>query len=811
MPGRTVRTALLSRHISSFFHRNTTASQPREVLWSPIKQFTIPDTQHFYQQFAGKFDKSALLSQFNHSSISERVHRRCALGSFVEVRKSGTVDAGVVIQPQTNLFSKKTLSMINTQGEIIEFEPSDVYFHLAGLFKESVCETPSVIAQFISCSMEAKRQHQHLVATVQAWYTKESSTVDLDLMNTLELVARYSKRHAIPECLLYALHMHFSCNPLEFRVESGASKPVLQSMTGDSVPVTHYFANSINLIEDLTHAIELDDRTIAECNVVLQDLHDYSGEHDDLNVVISLLRYYKLYPHPQLTAAVSRLSKNSTAAQVLESIGSSCVLSPLEAFADIPTIGLKDHFNHLRFTNTDTVYLLPSSRLDKRGLHNLSDLGFSLRKSSDHWLLNIYIPDVASQISQASKQMNGLLNRVSDIDLTGQIERLLSDENIQNLAFQEDRECYALTISIKYPMGTDRPWYKTTSSVRLERLVNMKYIPLNDLNELWRSRFPLLSDLFSMFMSNEYTALQSQDRNLLLNVINMVDYWCLKRGQKCSMDQYFPRRDFSETAETSQRNFIDYFTSELHKIASHHVLQFSTKHNIPLLIHNQEDLPPLKDTFHVQSRNLVIPSYEAHDYSELTFIKDSSGMTPLANYFAAISLLSPTKVGTTSSGFASMGLSEGYTDVCNTLYDMESVVNHRQLISGLQSSFIKSQLDYKIGADTIFIKGFRMLSEDELQAYYNLNIGPAKRAHRDLEERAYRDAVTRTLHSENEPWAVYKCVAVKSATYPQTARAYCSEMGLEVDVLLSTELSEVKCGDQLICNRVVAPELVLRV
>jgi hypothetical protein len=771
------------------------------------------------------------------------MNQRCSIGSFVEIRKDSTIDVGIVTTPQTGLFSHKTISMVNADGQIVQFEPSDVSFHLASLFNIDRLEPfdiHSTISNFVKLSMETKRLHEHLIPMAQAWYSKEDRTVEIDLLSVSKIILKHSKRpNILSECLLYGLHLHLSSHPYHFRLETNKSRSVLESMTSDSIPVTHYFANSINLSEELLQISFFEYKILQAFQSNLRKLkHDEANilnkykesennqdpQFIEINLIVSFLTYYKTYPHPDLRPTIGRLlgdlffHTSSGVSKVLDLMGVKTQLTLSEAQFSPVSEHVKDHFNHLRFTNTSKVYLLPSPKLDKRGLLRHSEIGLSLEKG-DCWKFNIYIPDVAAHISRNSKLTKNLLTRVSDLDLTTALEPLLVNETVEDLAFRDGKECHALTISINYPVGTEKPWYKTSTSVRLERLVNVQYVPLKDLNELWRSRFPVLSDILNMFMSNEYEVLQSEDRNSLLNMLSMIDYWCLKRGKECSMDQHFPRRDILSLLEMDENegsvNFLDYIISELKTIASHHTLQWAKEKQIPLLIQSQKVLEPLNDTFYVESSSLIVPSYDAHNYQELTFLKDRSGLTPIANYFAAISFLSPVSVGTTRLPFSPLGLREGFTNICEGLSDMESIVNQWQIICDLQSKFVMSQRDYRLGVTTLFKKGFRVMSKEELQSFYDLDIAPLKRANLSLEQKAYESTVFQTMRSrDEEQWVFLQCIAVRDSEYPQVARAYCHELGLELDVLLSKEFPEVHCGDQLICNRVISltsDQLILRV
>lgn len=762
----------------------------------------------------------------NKTPLDRRWHTRCSFGSFVEVIQGNTITVGVVTQPQRKLFKEKTMSMITAHGDTMQFEPSQVNFHLASLIQDDVVnaeDVPRLISSFVKCSWDAKLHYAHLIPVIQAWYTKESRSVELDLMAVYKSIMGHSKMtDTLPECVLYGLHMHLSTDPLNFRLETNEQREVLQTMTSDSVPVTHYTANSMELTEDLREVMSFEYDILNGFNSCLQDIQNgipqpnlltrYMESQEkkdilfmDVNMLITFLIYFKSYPHPGLNDVITRvlgslfLHDSYGVSQALDLMKITSPILPAEPIGFVEPMDTRDHFKHVRVTNTSKVYLLPSTKLDQRGFEKLTEIGISLQKNHDFWVFNIHIPDVGAEISQSPKHLNSLLSRVVDLDVSSVVESLLPHDTLKRLAFHDGKECHSLTISITYPQSTDRPWYKTTTSIKLERLVNVQYVPLKDLNELWRSRFPILSDLLNMFMSNDYDTLNSDDRTLLLNMINMIDYWCLKRGAECSMDQQFPKKDSND-----DDSFLGYITSELRTIASHHALQYAQRESIPLLIQSQPLLSPLDDSFHVESSNLVIPSYDAHNYQELTFSKDPSGLTPISNYIAAISYLSPVNVGTSKSPFVSLGLKEGFVNVVDGLSDLESIANQWQLICDLQRKFVLSQSDYKMGVTTLFMRNFKMKSSDELQKFYELSIAPLKRANLNLERRTHQHAVLEALRSGEDSWVFFKCIAVRSATYPQSLRAYCFELGIEVEVQLSPQFKEVLCGDQLICNRVIS-------
>lgn len=801
-----------------------------------IPHVRVPNScQQITELFSNQHhDWEALRSVIRNVPIEERWNKRCSFGSFVEVIKDDSVRVGIVTRPQTGLFSNTAISMVTAEGDSVEFQAHEVSFHLAGLFDKDTLtedEIPLLISNFMSASISLLKTHQHLMPVIQAWYTKDSRSVELDLLSVLSSVLFHSgKSKTQQECLLYAIHMYICSDPFNFRVQQKLTKPLLYSMTSDSIPMTYYFANSMDLAEDLREVSLFEYQILDGFNSCLKQLDNQESnilqkykeamEKDDagfldINMIVTFLMYYKIYPHPSLSFTVSRLlgdelpCSSSGVSQALERIGVSDTIFPSEIqYEPEPTL-LKDNMKHIRVTNTSKVYLLPSEKLENLGLDMYSELGISLEKERDFWMFNIHVPDVGSQVPHISKSIGDVLQRVSDVDLHTKTDSLFSHDTLKSLAFHKDKECLAFTISIKYPLGTDKPWYKTSTTVRLERLVNVQYVPLHDLNELWRSRFPIFSELLSIFMSNDFRTLESNDRNILLNMINMIDYWCLKRGYECSMDQHFTKRPVSSSFQFIEgeysSNFLDYVKLELSTIASHHLLQFSSKHSIPQIIQTQDVLPPLEDTFRVQASNLVIPQYDAHGYNELTFSKDSSGLTPISNYLAAISFLSPAKVGTTTGPYASLGLEDGFCDITTTLSDLESIANQWQIISYLQSQFVASQSDYKMGVSRLFMKGFKVKSSSELQRFYDINIRPAKEANADLQQRARKNAILRALRSEDEEsWVFFKCIVLRHSKFPAPAKAYCSDLGIEVDVLLSQELPEVHCGDHLICNKVVS-------
>ncbi|CDR40214.1 CYFA0S04e06040g1_1 [Cyberlindnera fabianii] len=862
LPARLARSLLQSRrpllpqtrrNASSFFDHNTRSPQasvlPSSLLNSPHKsrQNLIADPSRYYKSLLKdpKPNKEDVAKILEKGPIEDRMHTRCTVGSFVEVEAHDGPLCGLVCHPQSQLFHDATISIITPEAHTVEVNITDVTFHISHVIAEErleeVINSPACAAKFLhdftSVSESVRKSIRHLIPAVRAWYTKPSTSVDIDLLRISEMIQEQSKRFKTfpDECLLWAIHMHLRNHPLEWRVRRNFTTS-LKSMISDSVPVTTYTANSITLAQNLEHVFnkapeelysfrfQLDLLRTGKKDCLLAKYRDSGQKDNDQNIgeismIVDFLKYFCQYPDQRLVPTIKQIlpdHETLTTAAVSEILSSLKSTSPMfVSELQLPhTAPLKliDHFKHIRFTNSLPAYVLPSEFLQRIGLSENGDIAISLDKttSPDLYYFNIHFPDVASFLPQHIPSIiNPLLSRISDIDLSDDIRTLFPQENIEHLSFSPSHENRCMTISIAYPHKLDSPWTKTESTIRLERLVNLKFVPLSDLNELWRSKFPVLTDLFNFFMpSDAYEILNASDRATLMSMLSMIDYWFLKRGNEYSREYQFGRNMFADADREDKLGFLKYITQEVKLIAAEHAVKFQQQRQLPMLIKSQSILSGMDDSLHVTSNSMVIPDYQASKYEELTFFKNSVGVTPIVNYVGASYFLAPEKTSTTPRRYACLGLPLGLVNITDGLHDFESILNQWQVIAYLQSQFVSSQNDYKMGLKTLFMKGFKMKTGEELLEYYLFHVKPMQDGNRWVQTLSHRHAVLELLKAKQEShpkmnWNIFKCVILRECTSDDLAMAYCIDLDTIVLVDLNpSQLSSVKVGDQIICSKI---------
>lgn len=795
----------------------------------------------YYNQFTPKtkISKNEIQSQTKITrgllSSTRHDHRismrsRPEIGSLVEVQKSdGTVHFGVVNSTQRGLFNDElmSLSLVDIDKKTRKFRANEVSFHLLKLVKPEIAqndlkkrEISEFLKFFINSTKISRYNDAKLFSMTQAWLGSENTPTKVDLQRVSELVQRYSSQRKNDlnldnEISYFAAHMQLCNDPVNWITMRTFSD---LTASNDSLPQFSYYSNSFKTIEHLENAMKLKDshldKIADEINNMTQGGTKNQVEYMDS--IIVLMKHYMAYPHRSLRrplVTIMQRLKRSTSIEpelvnktLIDAGIHSSVLStvtPEEPQQELYSMLAPDHFQFLREPSPRIAYTLPNPD------SQVSDLAFSIEKSTNYWDLEIHIADVASHLDPSSKLVEILYEKITSLKTIGVDISLFDDNVIQKLGFSETGQNDAITIGIRYPMDTMKSWEKSKLMfIGLTRLDNVKVVSLDELNDVNETE----SSLLSFFRSKpEQTTLDKNDRDGLMSLFQMIYSWknariannalhtkIIKKKPLMNSDGEVELKEMPSSEELPR-----FLREELSYITSHFLIEYSIESNCPLLIHSKSTLPALQDSIEIKPNRFGLPVYEASEYENFTLFTNGDGEVTFKSFICSQHLLSPEVVSTDKElPFASLGLSRGVVEFINPLNDMESIVNQWQIVNSLKESFkSKNGYDYQLNQ---LVQNYNLLNDKDLIQLYDFKISPRKNFYQDFKARNERYWKVKWLSDHQPDWMIFKCVITKPNKYPNLlATAYCIELDLEVNILLSQELKQVQTGDQLICTKFV--------
>lgn len=238
------------------------------------------------------------------------------------------------------------------------------------------------------------------------------------------------------------------------------------------------------------------------------------------------------------------------------------------------------------------------------------------------------------------------------------------------------------------------------------------------------------------------------------------------------------------------------------------------QNQIPLLMRSQ-DLDSYEfenDSVLVQHENIMIPVYESQKYAHSIMAKDESGYISSNAKIISNNYLAPKHTTVYNERNVPLGLSMGYAEIFDIFRSGEALFNQFQLLSHVQSDYQRTIL--KKHSYLEFVEKFNHLKSRG----YNLN-GPFPERKLNLLINSsnandlrtvwqyrmykfwilnwlYQKHLDNTLPEDNK----YEGIATHIEQFGshRICKAYCSQLGIEVDVLGSLD-QDIKIGTTLVC------------
>lgn len=245
---------------------------------------------------------------------------------------------------------------------------------------------------------------------------------------------------------------------------------------------------------------------------------------------------------------------------------------------------------------------------------------------------------------------------------------------------------------------------------------------------------------------------------------------------------------------------------------------FSFQNQIPLLIRSQEldsnDFE--KDSVLVQHDNIMMPVYESHEYSHSIMAKDESDSISLNAKFISHNYLAPKYSTTNHERNVPLGLSMGYAKVFDIFHSGEALFNQFQLLSFVQNDYQRAVLRKSEYLE--FVEKFSHLKS----LGYNLNGPfPERKLNLLINLANSNDLKTIWLYRMHKFWVLtwlnqkraekdlpeesrFECITthVEQFGSNKVCKAYCSELGIEVDALCLVD-QDIKVGTTLVCDEIL--------
>lgn len=270
----------------------------------------------------------------------------------------------------------------------------------------------------------------------------------------------------------------------------------------------------------------------------------------------------------------------------------------------------------------------------------------------------------------------------------------------------------------------------------------------------------------------------------------------------------------SQSSSSLKTHEPEFILTESSILAGEIAAVFGAHEQIPLLYEKQDrkkpfDLATKVEERKEESRNGSEENYGYMEQSNNSYfsennieeLRDSSGiLTRSGRYLAASSQYLGPRQTTTSSDYVhfGLGIAAGFAGVARPFDDMRHVMNQWQLTTVLATSAMSKKksndqdqdqdLDEEQEHEQEQKEPWRLLGPHELQLIHDTRISPRAYAMSQLEIISQRYWALKWLEQEVSNFGgyfVFRCIVVSSNTaYPDFARAYCLELGFEVDIML---------------------------
>ncbi|KAM9890860.1 hypothetical protein OXX79_011133 [Metschnikowia pulcherrima] len=307
----------------------------------------------------------------------------------------------------------------------------------------------------------------------------------------------------------------------------------------------------------------------------------------------------------------------------------------------------------------------------------------------------------------------------------------------------------------------------------------------------------------------------------------------VKKTIIASEDSDMITSNVSLVQETIKHEKIEFFVSETKILAGRLVSEFAARNNIPVFYESkelldQEEAGTVNDEVLIKHNNMLLPDFSASSYSQIPYGRDVSGHLSTPAFLFACNFVGLSMVNTNAATEnAPLGLRKGLVNVVDATESMKAYINQLQLLQHVHFTHTANNQLYKNAHKFSHLRslGYSLhgaLSKATIDAY-SAKIMACSIGSEYFAARQRRYWVLKAVEQNPQEFCELRCVITHisrdidmfsgnedledsisskgpegillSHSHAQTVRAYCEELGMEVDLVIGCE-SGVMVGSE---------------
>lgn len=784
------------------------------------------------------------------------------IGDLVEcLPRQGSLEFGVIVGCANSRLSVYTLS-----GSVTQFAVDHVRFRVPGMLDPELLvqafdqddayiqsHVLAALKLLVKSSFEMLAQIKDALVTVHAQSATPAAMGVPHLFSAEEIaakariIARIRSQTRI-SCVssIIATYLSLSNSPIYWwKLSSG------------------WLAYPAAAAEDTQYVVaELDKEDYTEFGQYLyRRLNKESTGDEDFSALIGFLKRYILYPHPSfescvvtiLTSAYPHTPIKADPAQVHGLLIEAGLVDTENPILDSGLIYNMTHTGVVdKYTGADESLAQSTSKPQSRHtplhsqvyaftFHNqLPTLAVSLDQSQpSNWVLRIHVPDLSTHFEPKSSLMSIALRRGRIGQFPEGACQLLPDAAKEAAAFKDGEPTKCITFSVRFSPWKPTDWGVNDINVSLTEVTNVTVLPIEQLEPVvgWQSNSAMAMDqpdvLDKFFDENDghlepidslelggdldeafdmresamgtlYKADQDvhERMSIFSSHVSRTDRNALVVIQETLLKNFWKRMDAGavSTSDSTATSVIS-----LSKLPQH-VESLDLNHRLPLahrLLSEAELIAGEICALYGSKVDLALPNqYQTlhGSSSELKSLIEQTrgleGTLSVSGRFMATQYLGPLETTVTRRNpHFGLGLATGYVGVARPFEDTLHLIAQWQLAAQLSR-----------GGDEHC--GWAALSDSELSGLLARTVLPRTKVVQMIEQMSRRYWTLRWLQQElkrSSGFFVFKCIiSSEVAEYRDIAKGFCVELGMDVEIALTTTAPPVRRGDRVMCTGILS-------
>lgn len=691
--------------------------------------------------------------------------------------------------------------------------------------------------------------YDHIYLSHSANSTIRYIPIEDFLTSMLAYTSNKPRRTQIKSVLLFLSHFHITNSPHRYVINRH------NTSLEHNQNITQYFAIPRFTSEIVELVSNFPARTVQEFRDFVNYMYNDSDvdgrmsanisrtlfhQKSNYSMIFKFLLYYISYPHPILKELALKLlgpsidlgkvlaflqglglvdSRRTDLTLSSQLVGTNWSLISVESVSAIlpsdnyplDLTAVSDHFSHLR---RNVTLDMEDIKIVGIPLENsqICELAISiLKKNSRDWIINFHLPDLGSFIAPKSGDMifSQLIKRrfCQDLKLTTECVEFLPQRIKEKFQFKEGVERQpCLTYSFIFKKGSPFEIYEP--QVRLDLISNIEIATAEEMSYAISQNYPLTTGVrYDQYqILSELAIVLKQRRQVRLQTAIETEL------PPCDLSLHDDQIVWKEDANPQFQKF----RKELNLTIDSIMGKFCQNNKIPLYYHTQgtvsdteilrtnDELSQLEFFYHLNSLDVekvvteppILGEHKRYGFEHPIVY----GSLPLHQLELLINQWQVLKFWYHENGptFAddSQLILDGYRpDDMNSVIQTSSIRDDVDLIS-----FYKKYIEAKLMVEN-YLK-----TRSQMQWIIKL-----LRQSYQLQPRRYEESikeVTTTFESSyfletaNDELIWLRSIVTRQATFPNLARLYFVDLGVELEVLLVPD-SSVNVGDKLNCSTIV--------